>query len=502
LFRSGVRAGRRCELRKRIVITAPSSSDRTLMDEPSRLNAEWLECADARARPPLLPISVLGVLTIIGYGACYYAYGVLIGPIRADTRWPDAALGAIFSATLAITGAGGIAAGRVLDRRGPRPVFLVAGIAGAGAMFLASVQGALLPFAIAYAGGCGLVGALGFYHITQAVAARAAPTAPARAIIWLTLFGALSSPAYLPLTAWLTQSAGWRGAIRVEAATVGIAFLLAAVMIKNPGGSQPGPPAGRPAGGLRIAWRSPLVRAWLAATVIGGAAVNTLIVYQVPVTTGAGLPLGIAAAVAGFRGLAQLAGRLPLTALTSKLGARTTLVLAYALAAAVTLLLFAGGALVPVLVLSLFAGAAIGAVYTLQGVYAYELIDPRHLGTLLGVQQAVFAAGGALGPFAAGALLGAIGSYTPAITIISAGFAAAAGVLLPGRAPGPGQRDDLHPGAVGQLLRRRAADQRAQASQRLRPDPVAHPHAALVPPSGARRPPPLMSAAGNAARRA
>ena len=66
-----------------------------------------------------MPIAVLGVLTIIGYGACYYAYGVLIGPISADTHWPDAALGAIVSAKLVITGAGGIVAGRVLDRRGP-----------------------------------------------------------------------------------------------------------------------------------------------------------------------------------------------------------------------------------------------------------------------------------------------------------------------------------------------------------------------------------------------
>lgn len=388
-----------------------------------------------------MPISVLGVLTIIGYGACYYAYGVLIGPISADTRWPDAALGAIFSATLVITGAGGMVAGRVLDRRGPRPIFLLAGTAGAGAMLLASVQGALLPFATAYAGGCGLVGALGFYHITQAAAARTAPAAPTRAIIWLTLFGAFSSPLYLPLTAWLTQSAGWRGAIQVEAGTVAVAFLLAAVMVKHPG-SQPGQPAGRPAEVLHAAWRSPLVRAWLAATLLGGAAVNALIVYQVPVTTRAGLPLGIAAAVAGFRGLAQLAGRLPLTALTGKLGARATLVLAYALAAAVTLLLFAGGALVPVLVLSLLAGAAIGAVYALQGVYAYQLIDPRHLGTLLGIQQAVFAAGGALGPLAVGALLSATGSYTPAVTIISAGFAAAAAVLLLGRTPGPAAASD------------------------------------------------------------
>lgn len=392
-----------------------------------------------------MQISVLGVLTIIGYGACYYAYGVLIGPISADTRWPDAALGAIFSATLVITGAGGMVAGRVLDRRGPRPIFLLAGTAGAGAMLLASVQGALLPFATAYAGGCGLVGALGFYHITQAAAARTAPAAPTRAIIWLTLFGAFSSPVYLPLTAWLTQSAGWRGAIRVEAGTVAVAFLLAAVMVKHPG-SQPGQPAGRPAGVLRAAWRSPLVRAWLAATLLGGAAVNALIVYQVPVTTRAGLPLGIAAAVAGFRGLAQLAGRLPLTALTGKLGGRATLVLAYALAAAVTLLLFAGGALVPVLVLSLLAGAAIGAVYALQGVYAYQLIDPRHLGTLLGIQQAVFAAGGALGPLAVGALLSATGSYTPAVTIISAGFAAAAAVLLLGRTPGPAAASDLAAG--------------------------------------------------------
>ena len=385
----------------------------------------------------MVPIAVLGVVTIVGYGACYYAYGVLIGPISADTRWPEAALGAIFSATLVITGAGGIVAGRVLDARGPRPIFLVAGIAGAGAMLLASVQGALLPFATAYAGGCGLVGALGFYHITQAVSARSAPAAPARAIIWLTLFGALSSPVYLPLTAWLTQTAGWRGAIRIEAVTVGVAFVLAAVLIKNPGQARPGEPADRRAGVLRAAWRSPLVRAWLAATLTGGAAVNALIIYQVPVTTRAGLSLGIAAAVAGFRGLAQLAGRLPLTALTSKLGTRTTLVLAYTLAAAATLLLLAGGALAPVLVLSLLAGAAIGAVYTLQGVYAHELIDPRQLGTLLGLAQAVFTAGGALGPLTAGALLGATGSAIPAITIISAGFAAAAGLLLLGQTRGP-----------------------------------------------------------------
>jgi MFS family permease len=387
--------------------------------------------------PPVVPVSALGLLTIVAYGACYYAYGVLIQPISADTHWPAAALGAIFSAILVVTGVLGTIAGRLLDRRGPRLVFLLAAIAGPGAMLAASAQNGLLPFAIGYAGGCGLVGALGFYHITQATAARAAPAAPSRAIVWVTLFGAFSSPVYLPLTAWLVQSAGWRDTIRIEAGTVLAAFALAAVLVNRPGGSWPGRPADRAAGVLRDVWRSSRVRAWLLSTLIGGTAVDVLILYQVPATARAGLPLAVAAAVAGFRGLAQLAGRLPLTPLTSKLGARNTLVLAYAVSAIATLLLFAGGAIAPVLLLSLLAGASIGAIYTLQGIYAYELISPRHLGLLLGIQQAVFAIGGAAGPAAAGTLLGATGSYTPVITITAAGFAAAAGALLLARTRDP-----------------------------------------------------------------
>lgn len=79
-----------------------------------------------KPRPPLLPISALGLLTIVAYGACYYAYGVLIQPISADTHWPAAALGAIFSAILLLTGAGGMLAGRALDRAGEQPLFVLA----------------------------------------------------------------------------------------------------------------------------------------------------------------------------------------------------------------------------------------------------------------------------------------------------------------------------------------------------------------------------------------
>jgi len=172
------------------------------------------------------------------------------------------------------------------------------------------------------------------------------------------------------------------------------------------------------------------MRAWLLATLIGAAAVDVFIVYQVPMLTRAGLPFEIAATIAGFRGLAQLAGRLPLGKLIRHLGVRTTVMLCNIVGAIAALLLFAGGTLAAALALSFLAGASIGALDALQGIYTHELAGPHDLGTLLGAQRAVFGAGGATGPVAAGALVGATGSYTPTIVIITTGFVAAACVLL------------------------------------------------------------------------
>ena len=66
-----------------------------------------------------------------------------------------------------ISGAGGLAGGRLVDRLGTRPAFLLAGTVGAGAVALASYQHDLELFAPSYAAGCGVIAALGFYHVTQ-----------------------------------------------------------------------------------------------------------------------------------------------------------------------------------------------------------------------------------------------------------------------------------------------------------------------------------------------
>ena len=110
---------------------------------------------------------------------------------------------------LVVGGAGALAGGRLVDRLGTRPAFLIAGTIGAAAIAVSSYQHALLAFAVSYAVGAGVMSALGFYHVTQPAAIRAAGDQPQRAVVWLTILGAFASPIFLPLTArWSARSAG------------------------------------------------------------------------------------------------------------------------------------------------------------------------------------------------------------------------------------------------------------------------------------------------------
>jgi hypothetical protein len=45
--------------------------------------------SDRRRRAALASV---GLVTIVVYGACYYAFGAFIGPISAATGWPQGTL--------------------------------------------------------------------------------------------------------------------------------------------------------------------------------------------------------------------------------------------------------------------------------------------------------------------------------------------------------------------------------------------------------------------------
>ncbi len=57
-----------------------------------------------KERFPSLHIGVLGVITITVYGSWYYAFGVLLDPIIADTGWSEAVLTTSFAVASIVAG--------------------------------------------------------------------------------------------------------------------------------------------------------------------------------------------------------------------------------------------------------------------------------------------------------------------------------------------------------------------------------------------------------------
>ena len=374
-------------------------------------------------------IAALGLLTITAYGGWYYGFGVLLEPIHRDQGWSPAALGAVFGGAILVNGVGAAFGGRLLDRAGPRRTFLLAMLIGAGGLVAAATQHNVVAFGLCYAVGGGSIGALGFYHVTLAAAARAMPSRGAQAIARLTMIGAFSSLIFLPLTAWLVQATSWRVTLTIDAATVGVSFLLAAMVVPDHRGPTRSPGRGRDV--LAQAWRGHSFRRLLLATLLSGAAVDIMLAFQVPIMRAAGLPLAVAAAVAGLRGVAQLLGRVPLGRVLRRVSTRRALAFAHLGAAASALLLLGSGTLPIAICFGLVAGASTGASSPLQGIYTAELVETEHLGLLLGVQQAFYGIAGAAGPIVAGALLTATGSWTTTLVLTAVAFVMAALVLRP-----------------------------------------------------------------------
>ncbi len=394
-------------------------------------------------RLPRLAIGLLGLVTIVAYGSWFYAFGVLLDPIRADTGWSETLLTSAFGGAVLASGIVGIAGGSLLDRRGSAVVFAVGGTAGAAGLLLAADAAHPAVFVAGWVLAGAALGGLGFYHVTQAAASRVAPTRAPAAIALLTVYGAFASVLFLPLASMLEAAWGWRATLRVFAAVTFAAFALAAV------GVQARPAGGRPTGrrsvaGIRLAWgAAPIRRFWIGQT-LAGIAVGIVLVYQVPVMVAAGLSAATAAAVAGARGLLQLSGRIPLAPLVNRLGSVPTLVAAMAAVAVGTALLPAAGGLVVAVTFAVLVGFGVGASSPLQGIVAGELFDPDLLGTLMGVTALVFGVAAAVGPAAAGLIADVTGSRTGPV-VLAAGSAAGAaavfafGVARPRRRPG-----DLH----------------------------------------------------------
>ncbi|WP_326540508.1 MFS transporter [Pseudorhodoferax sp.] len=264
---------------------------------------------------------LLGVAQTLAWASSYYLPAILADAIARDVGSSSSAVFGAFSVALLMSAAIGPFAGRLIDRRGGRPVLIASNVVfAAGLAALSQAQQPLHVFA-AWAV-MGLAMGSGLYEAAFATAVRLHGQQARRTITGITLFAGFASTVGWPLTAWLESAMGWRGACLVWAGLhLGLALPLNAML---PAAERAAPASGD-AGG------KPEQQAALPPAKQRGAAVLLAFVFAVAWFTstamaahlpklllGVGASLAAAVGIAALVGPAQVAGRLIEFAFLSK----------------------------------------------------------------------------------------------------------------------------------------------------------------------------------------
>ena len=169
---------------------------------------------------------------------------------------------------------------------------------------------------------------------------------------------------------------------------------------------------------LRSALGDLRLRLFTIGAFLSSIAVSTLLVFQVPTMTAAGVSTAAAALLASVRGLMQLAGRIPLVSAIEKFTApRLIIVSRFTLGISALFLLGSGNITFAILYI-VFAGITIGALSALDGVAARDIVQPEVFGTVMGGIGLITTVGGALGPIFSGWLKTEFNSSNAPIVIV------------------------------------------------------------------------------------
>lgn len=391
-------------------------------------------------------VRALAVTEAISYGAMFYAFAVMLVPMRESFDAGTGEISLALTISLAVTGIAAVPAGRWLDRHGARGLMTAGSLVGAASLVGWSQARTLPQLYLAFAG-IGLAGAAVLYEPAFAVVNTWFRQDRHRALLVLTVIAGFSSTVFVPLSQLLAEGLGWRNAVLVLAALTGACAIPHALLLRRapedlglyPDGRGPHPETAHPqyplprAGPVPRAastpWRTRTVRYLTAAAVLEGIAVTAVAVHLVAYLRDDGVGPTWAAAASGAIGALQVAGRILMTRQARRFGlarVAATIVAGQAVGVIALLALPVGPGVVVFVILF---GAGFGVMTLARPALLGTFVGPEVFASVSGAQTAAVTAGRVAAPLAAGSVI-AVQGYAWAFTGVALCCVAAAVLIL------------------------------------------------------------------------
>lgn len=362
-----------------------------------------------------------------------YSFGAFLLPMsEALGSGPGATAGVFSLTTMALFGLGALS-GPAVDRFGPRPVVLVGALAMGLGLVLTARATALWQALLGHGLGVGLGVACSYVPLVAVVGGWFTRRRTLAVGIAVSGIG-LGTLVVAPLAAGLIARHGWRDAYLVLAAVGTVSLAGCALLVR----AAPAGPDTEAAPLLPRLRTSTYQRLYLSGVLLS-VVLFVPFVHLPAYAVSRGVGDVAAATLVGVIGAASIVGRLALGAAAARTGVLRTYQACFALMAG-SFLLWLGAPGYPRLVaFAVLLGIGYGGFVALGPALVATLFGVRGLGALLGVLYTSAAVGSAIGPPAAGAVIGATGAYLPVVVAaLALGTLATAVVLTVSAVPQPG----------------------------------------------------------------
>ena len=309
---------------------------------------------------------------------------------------------------------GGAAAGLAADRFGPRVVCCAGMLCIAAGLAVSSLATQMWMVYLAYGVGIGVGIALVY---TPSIACVQPWFTRRRGLAaGIASAGIGAGTVLVPLLATaLIAALQWRGAMLGLALGVLLLGGSATLLLQRaPAASGAG---GRAVAGhtLRQAMATPHFRWFYLMTVLAGPVMFIPFAHVSAAARDLGVDDARAVGLVGLIGIGSLTGRFAIGALADRVGRPLTLALAMASMGLCFLVWWAAGGWAAMALFSLWMGLSYGGIVSLMPAMCMDLFGARAVSAIIGTLYTGAAAGNLLGPWVAGAVFDAIGSYTPVI---------------------------------------------------------------------------------------